>query len=210
MHNAVNLERFSSPQPEDVRQLVRSALGLPPQAILIGTIGRLTRQKGYSVLLQAASAVLKEIPDAHVVIVGEGELRDSLESLAEQLGVGHAVHLLGARHDIEELLAATDLFVSSSLWEGLPTVILEAMASGVPVVATDVSGTRELVRDGVTGRLVPAGEAAPLAQAIVNTLQDLEQMQEMVNGARILVQEFSIEQVARQHVEAYSTLLTTQ
>ena len=74
MHNAVNLERFSSPKPQNIRQIVRRALGLPPQAILIGSIGRLTQQKGYSVLLESASTVLKEIPDAHIVIVGEGEL----------------------------------------------------------------------------------------------------------------------------------------
>ena len=210
MHNALNLERFSSPQPGNIRQEIRRALRLPVQTILIGTIGRLTQQKGYSVLLHAARAVLEEIPAAHILIVGEGELRDALESLTEQLSIGHATHLLGARDDIEELLAAMDLFVSSSLWEGLPTVILEAMASGVPIVATDVSGTRELVRDGVTGRLVPAGDAALLAQAIVSALQDVGHTHEMVKGARALVQDFSIEQVAQQHVEAYSTLLAMQ
>lgn len=210
MHNAVNLKRFSSPHGEDVRLATRKELGIPAQAPVIGTIGRLAVQKGYSILLQAAGQVLETLPDAHFVIVGDGELAEDLASMAAQLGIADAVHFTGARNDVELLLASMDLFVSSSLWEGLPTVILESMASRVPVVATNVSGTRELVRDGVTGRLIPAGDAAALARAIVRAHCDSEQTQQMVEQACNLVRDFSIEQVAEQHVEAYSSLLNPE
>lgn len=210
MHNAVNLERFSAPRPDSIRHDVRRALGIPQQAILIGTVGRLAPQKGFSVLLQAVGPVLERMPDAHFVIAGDGELRDELASLTQQLGIAHAVHLLGPREDVEDLLAAMDLFVSSSLWEGLPTVILEGMAAGVPVVATDVSDTRELVRDGVTGILVPAGDAPLLAQAIVRAVREREPARAMVEEAYNLLHDFSIDRVAQQHVEAYSTLLNPQ
>ncbi len=210
MYNAVNLKRFSSPQGEDVRQAKRKELGIPAHAPVIGTIGRLSVQKGYSILLQAAGPVLETLPDAHFVIVGDGELAEDLASIAAQLGVADAVHFTGARNDVEQLLASMDLFVSSSLWEGLPTVILESMASRVPVVATNVSGTRELVHDGVTGHLVPAGDAAALARVIIRALCDSEQTQQMVEQASSLVRDFSIEHVAEQHVEAYSSLLNRE
>lgn len=207
IHNAVNLERFSSPRDPRIRQDKRRELGIPALAPVIGSIGRLTVQKGYSYLLQAAGSVLEELPDAHFVIVGDGELRHDLESLAVRLDVAKAVHFTGARNDVEQLLSSMDLFVSSSLWEGLPTVLLESMASRIPVVATDVSGTRELVRNGVTGRLVTAGDSALLAQAIIRALHDKEQTQSMVDQASVLVRDFSIERVAQQHVEAYNALL---
>jgi glycosyltransferase involved in cell wall biosynthesis len=210
MYNAVNLERFSSPQGENVRQDKRRELGIPAQAPVIGTIGRLTVQKGYSVLLQAVDSVLRVLPDAHFVIVGDGELGEDLVSMAARLGIADAVHFAGARNDVEQLLATMDLFVSSSLWEGLPTVILESMASGVPVVATDVSGTRELVSDGVTGLLVPAGDASLLAQAIVRALRDRDHTHALVERAYGRVRDFSIQRVAQQHVEAYSALLSAE
>jgi glycosyltransferase involved in cell wall biosynthesis len=203
MYNAVNLERFSVRPDASILARKRQELGLPEEAIIVGTIGRLTQQKGYSILLEAADLVLREMPAVHVVIIGEGELKDSLKELAGQLGIARSVHFTGPRNDIEELLAIMDLFASSSLWEGLPTVILESMAAQVPVVATDVSGTRELVQDEVTGLLVPAGNPALLARAIVRALRQRELTTAMVEQACSRAQDFSIAEVAKQHVKTY-------
>jgi glycosyltransferase involved in cell wall biosynthesis len=208
IYNAINLERFSVPAGENLRARKRRTLGLPAEAPVVGTIGRLTHQKGYTILLEAAALVTSEMPSVRFVIIGEGELEDNLKMLARQLGVAHAVHFTGPRHDIEELLSAMDVFASSSLWEGLPTVILEGMASRIPVVATDVSGTRELVHDGVTGLLVAPGDASQLAQAVLRVLREPELAETMVERAHERAQDFSITRVAKQHLEAYRPLVS--
>lgn len=207
MYNAVNLERFVRPRDLASRQLKRAELGIPPGAPLVGSIGRLTAQKGYSTLLEAAAHVRAELPNAHLLIVGEGELRAELERQADKLGLADRAHLTGPRQDVDELLPAFDLFVSSSLWEGLPTVILESMAAGVPVVATDVSGTRELVRHGVTGLLVPPGDAAALAEAMLQALRQTREPVAWVERAAERVQDFSIVSVAQQHAAVYEALM---
>ena len=181
---------------------------MPMKAPVIGSVGRLTLQKGYSILLEAATLVLREMPSAHFVIIGEGELADELKDLARQLEVAHAVHFTGPRQDVEDLLMAMDLFASSSLWEGLPTVILESMAARIPVVATDVSGSGELVEDGVTGLLVPAGDPNALALAIMQMLRDRERAMAMAEAAYGCVQDFSIGRVAEQHLDVYQQFLS--
>jgi glycosyltransferase involved in cell wall biosynthesis len=210
LHNAIDLERFSKPPDQTARENKRRELGLPARAPVVGTVGRLSLQKGYSILLESAKLVLGEIPSARFLIIGEGELAAELEDQVQQLGISHAVNLTGPRDDVEEVLAIMDLFASSSLWEGLPTVILESMAARVPVVATDVSGTRELVQDGVTGLMVAPGDPHALARAIVALLRDREGARAMVEAACERVQGFSIRRVAEQHVEVYQRLLEAQ
>lgn len=207
LYNAVELERFSATAIQHSRERKRRELGLPSGAPVIGTVGRLTLQKGYAVLIKAVAQLLAEIPSVHCLIIGEGELHDELQELSRQLGIAESVHFTGRRPDVEELLAAMDLFVSSSLWEGLPTVILESMAARVPIVATNVSGSRELVQDGVTGLLVPAGDAYALTRAMVRMLRDRALAVVMADQAWERVQDFSITEVAKQHTELYFRLL---
>ena len=205
MYNALNFQRFDD-ATVDVAA-VRRALNLPDSAAVIGSVGRLTEQKGYHVLLNAIPAVLRQQPHARFVIVGMGEAAAALQSQAQQLGVADAVHFTGARSDVEQLLAALDIFVSSSLWEGLPTVLLEAMAAGVPVVATRVSGNVELVQPGQTGLLVPPSDPDALAEGLCWALGQREAMQSMAANARKQVrQHFSIEAIARQHEALYERL----
>jgi glycosyltransferase involved in cell wall biosynthesis len=206
IYNARDLSRFAARPVPGLRDRKRRELGLPPDALVVGAVGRLTRQKGYPLLIDAAAAVVKELSDVHFIIVGEGDQAE-LSVQAARLGIEHSVHLAGARNDVPELLSAMDLLASSSLWEGLPTVILEAMTARVPVVATDVSGTRELVEDGVTGLLVPSGDAEALAQAIIRVLQDPGMTVEWVERAAERVRGISIEEVARQYVDLYEELL---
>ena len=205
LHNALNVSRFSQGA---TGQLTRAALGLPATAYLIGSVGRLRPQKGYHIFLAAAAQVRQSIPNAHFVLIGDGELRPELEAQARALGITEAVTFLGPRHDVEQLYGLLDLFVSSSLWEGLPTVILEAMAAGRPVVATAVAGTRELVRDGETGLLAPPADPAALAAAIVRMAGAADMARAMAARAKSFVSEyFAIDKVAQRHAELYTALL---
>jgi glycosyltransferase involved in cell wall biosynthesis len=205
MYNALNFERFANLQVDKAAK--RASLGVPPSAPLIGTVGRLTLQKGYHILLEAVPMVLQHYPDAHFLIVGTGDLATALQEQAQRSGLEKQVHFTGARNDVEELFAIFDLFVSSSLWEGLPTVILESMAAGVPVVATRVSGSTELVNEGVTGLLADSDDSQSLAQAILSMLNDSNLAQSMAASARAYVhQHFGITAIARQHAELYDKL----
>ena len=204
IHNAVDLERFHNIKIDAV--VKRADLGLPADVPLIGTVGRLTRQKGYSFLIDAAARVLADLPQAYFVIVGDGEDAPALRSQAARLGIADRVLFTGPREDVEELLAIFTLFVSSSLWEGLPTVIMESMAAGVPVVATDISGTRELAVNNAIGWLVPAGNEQALGAAILAALRDSSLQQLCVERAHRMVQSFSMESVANEYADLYTKI----
>jgi glycosyltransferase involved in cell wall biosynthesis len=206
-YNSINLERFEQPIPPQVIAARRAALGLPADAILIGSIGRLEPQKGYPHLLDAMEEVVQRIPRAHLLLAGEGTLASQLQAQATASPVADHLHLVGPQREIEQLYAMLNLFVSSSLWEGLPTVLLEAMAAGVPVVATKVSGSTELVQDGVTGRLVSPDNASALSQAIVAALSEHEATGRMVEVAHKSLRPFDIRNAARTHAHLYRSLV---
>ncbi len=206
IHNALNLQRFENLHVD--RRSKRRCLGLPEEGWIVGTVGRLTEQKGYALLLEAAVLVLKRLPQTHFLVIGTGELEEDLKRLAKRLRIDTKVIFTGPRTDVEELMSMMDLFVSSSLWEGLPTVLLESMAAGVPIVATQVSGNTELIQHGDAGLLVPPGDPVSLAKAILLSLTDRQKAISMSIVARTRVQQcFSIESVAQQHVALYTTLL---
>jgi glycosyltransferase involved in cell wall biosynthesis len=204
LHNAVDLDRFRGSATDRLEQ--RRQLAVPAGAFLIGSVGRLVTQKGYVYFVEAAARVRQAAPQAHFVLIGAGDMEPALRQKAAQLGLADHFTFAGTRPDVEHLLAALDLFVSSSLWEGLPTVILECMAAGVPVVATDIAGTRELLADGVTGRLVPPGDATALAAAIVELVTDAPRRAQLAAQASILAGHFSIRTVAHEHEQLYEKL----
>jgi len=162
---------------------LRSALHLPADRLIVVTVGRLTRQKGYPHLLQALALVP---PDKRplTLIAGDGPDRDQLEAMIKVNLLTKDVLLLGNRRDVPNLLAASDLFVLSSLWEGLPLVLLEAAASGLPAVVTDVGGNAEVVKDGESGLLVLPGDEKGLATAISSLLADPAKRSRMGGEAR--------------------------
>lgn len=169
----------------------------PPQgeAIIFGTVARLVRQKGHIWLLEAIPAVLERFPQARWRFAGDGELRPQLEARAAELGISHAVEFLGSRRDVQELLGTFDCFILPSLWEGFPNVLLEAMAAGLPVIATAVEGSVELVVEGETGRLVPKESAAALSAAMLELAGSKELCQAMGERGRKRVEEhFSLQQ----------------
>ena len=167
---------------------------------LVLTLARLEGQKGIGYLLEAAT----QVPEALLLIAGEGGDRAKLERRAVELGVSNRIVFLGRRDDVPELLAACDLFVLPSLFEGLPLSVLEAMGAGKPVVATRIGGTNEAVEDGVTGILVPPADGAAIARAIQSILAQPAAARRMAEAGRARARlEFSGERMVRQTTELY-------
>lgn len=207
IYNAIELSRFTQAKFEPT--LMKKSLGIPLQAPVIGSIGRLTEQKGYSDFLKMAAIVLKSLPQAYFIIIGDGELAQELVQQSRQLNIQDRILFTGPRTDIEALLTCMDLFVSSSRWEGLPTVLLESMASGVPVVATDIPGTRELIKTGETGWLAPVNNPESLARTVCEAFQSPQLWPEIVREAKVMVQRFTIQAVAEQYEQLYEKLVTS-
>jgi glycosyltransferase involved in cell wall biosynthesis len=167
--SGVDEARFAQPGTPRRRAAVRAAIGIPHNAVIAVWVGRLMQQKAPLDLVLAATAALAAHPDLHVLVVGDGELGPQVQ--AATAGISR-LHLLGHRTDVDDLLAASDLFVQTSLWEGLGRALTEACLSGLPVVATAVNGIPNLVQDGRTGLLVPAGRPDLMTAALVYAVSD--------------------------------------
>jgi glycosyltransferase involved in cell wall biosynthesis len=163
---------------------MRHMLGLRDEEIAIGAVGRLEPQKRFDVLIDAFAELRKTQPNLTLLIAGDGSLRDALSARIARLQLGATCRLLGHRTDIVQLHHGFDLFVQSSDYEGTPNAVLEAMALETPVVATDVGGTAEIVRDGVDGLIVPAGNPNALAHAMAVVLNDRHAAAARVVAAR--------------------------
>lgn len=199
VHNAICLERYVRP----VNQELRIRLAGNNCRKIVFTAARLHAQKGHRFLLQAATLV----PDAVFVLAGDGPDRDQLEMQARHLGLGDRVLFLGYRQDIADLLAACDLFVLPSLYEGLPLSILEAMAAGRPVISSAIGGTDEAVTHGETGLLVPPGNSTELARAINLVLSNPDLAQRLAATAKARVTEdFSVARMAECNMRIYEEL----
>jgi glycosyltransferase involved in cell wall biosynthesis len=168
IRNGVSTERFG----RTVRADARAGLGLFQNTIAVGTVGRLEEVKDHGTLLRAFGLVARQNPRAVLLIAGDGPLRSQLERTVQELGLDARVRFLGHRPDVERVLAALDVFVLSSISEGLSNTILEAMACGVPVVATRVGGADELIVENETGLLAPARQPETLATAIATLVND--------------------------------------
>lgn len=185
--NGVDTSRFR-PMPDlDKAALKRDLLGDPAargDTPLVLNVARLVPQKGLAYLARAARLVLDARPDARFAVVGQGPLKDDLLKQVEELDLDGKFILAGVRSDVPELMAAGDVFVLSSLWEGLPISLLEAMSSGCPVVATEVGGVGGVVQSDRTGLLVPAEDPDALAQAILRCLNNPQEAQQRAAAAR--------------------------
>lgn len=163
---------------------VRAELGIPHDAPVIGTVSVLRPQKALQLLIRAALPLLDELPDLRVLIAGHGPEKEKLSQLIQALGVEDRVALLGYRADVPDILAALDVAVSSSAFEGSPLAVMEFMESACPIVATRVGGVPDLIDDGVHGLLVEAGDADGLTDAIRRMLGDRDAAQRMGETAR--------------------------
>lgn len=205
--NGVDVKRYEQEVDTDA---VRQRLALGTDAHLIATVGTLKEQKGHCYLIDAAHEIVPQHPDWHFLLIGDGGLREGLQAQVREQGLSENIHFLGNRHDVPELLAASDLFVLPSLWEGLPMALIEAMAASKAVVATAVSGTVQVVVPDETGLLVPPGDSRLLAQAIEQCLTDPMRIQVMgVVGKRRVEEGFSAHKQAVEHLELYRRLLSS-
>jgi glycosyltransferase involved in cell wall biosynthesis len=203
--NGVDIAALTAPKEERVR--LRNELGLAPTEFVWLAIGRLLPQKDYPTLLQAFQPLAKA--PARLLIAGRGPLLDELQQQTRQLGIASQVTFLGVRHDIASLLAAADGFVLSSAWEGMPNVVMEALAAARPVVATQVGGVSELVEAGKSGFLVPARDSSGLSQAMQHLMTlSLEQRQQMgLRGRDHVAAHYTLRAMADRWMALYGELL---
>jgi glycosyltransferase involved in cell wall biosynthesis len=187
---------------------VRAELGVPAHAPLIGTVSVLRPQKALDVFIRATVPLLRDYPDLHVWIAGEGPLKDELGALVRSLGVGERVRLLGYRSDVPDVLGALDIAVSSSLFEGSPLAVMEYMESARPIVATTVGGVPDLIDDGVHGLLVPPGDPDALGAAVRRMLDDRDAARAMGERARDRRRrDFDVELMVRRFQALYERLV---
>ena len=204
IYNAVDWSQLETTMTRDA---MRASLGLSSSAVVAGIIARLTEQKGHRYLFDALAAT-PALHDVHLLVVGDGGLGTALRAQADALGLSPRVHFLGARRDLGNLLAAMDIFVLPSLWEGLPLSMVLAMGAQVPVVATRVAGIPEVVEDGRTGLLVPPGDSAGLGRALARLFADAGLRQQLGRDARAAVlPRFGVDGYVRAVTGLYDRLL---
>lgn len=201
--NGIAVERFE-PASGSMRERLLRALKLDASATLIGNVGRLNWTKDQAGLIRAFRQVHRQRPDAALVLIGDGELREDLEHCALTEGVRDAVHFLGDRSDVRELLQGLDLFVLSSVSEGYSMALLEACAVALPIVATDVGGNGEIIRSGRTGQLVPPGNPDALADGMLALLHEPQRATAYGRAARAWVEHHgSLEAMADRYQRLY-------
>ena len=201
--NAVDLDQFRVAGPGP-----RTGLGISDEEVVFGIVGRLEPEKDHRTLLQAFRALLAHRPAARLLIVGDGSLRGEIEAQCRALDLERKVTLLGARSDIPEVLAAVDVFVLSSVQEGVPLSVVEAMGAGKPVIATDVGGLRLLVKPAVNGLLVPPADPAALEEAMRELAGNAALRQEMGRQSRQLAEaSFGLSTMINGYQEIYDSVL---
>jgi len=201
--NGIHVDAFQPASQAMHKQLAR-LLNLPEQTRIIGTVGRLNWTKDQLGLLRAFKLVHEHHADTALVLIGDGELRASLQQSALDEGVAENVHFLGDRNDVQQLLQGLDMFVLSSLSEGYSMALLEASAAALPIVATNVGGNGEIVRDDITGYLVPAGNPGMLAEAMLALLRNPKHAMGLGQTARAWVEQHgSLEAMAMRYAQLY-------
>ena len=204
--NGAPLAEFA-PVPREAALAARKDLGLPAEAFVVGTIGRLSEQKGHRYLLDAAARVLARRRDARVLLVGDGDQRDALRRQAQGLGIASSVVFGGHRSDVPAVLGALDVFCISSTYEGTPLALFEAMAAGKTIVSTAVDGCREVLEDGVTGLLVPPRDPDALAGALLRCLDDAPLRASLAARARAAAARYDIAECVARMQDLYDEVL---
>jgi glycosyltransferase involved in cell wall biosynthesis len=207
--NGAPLDQFA-PRSRDDGYAVRAELGLPMNAPVITTIGRLNPQKGHATLIASAVWVLARVPDARFLIAGDGDLMPTLKALAEEKGVAESFVFAGHRTDIPEILAATDVLCISSNYEGTPLVLFEAMAAGKAIVATAVDGCKEVIKDKQTGLLVPPGNPERLGEALARVIEDVPLRARFEKAAQAASKRYDIGECMRAMQQIYDDALKSR
>jgi glycosyltransferase involved in cell wall biosynthesis len=183
---------------------VMKSIGLHGQEVIIGTVGRLSVPKDYKTLLRAFARVNGALPLSRLMIIGDGPLRTELENYASSLSIRDNILFLGNRNDVADLYSLMNVFVLTSIFEGFSNVIVEAMASSLPVVATNVGANRRILTEGVTGYITPVGDSDLISEKIIHLLQLPQEALEMGRRGRERVKDqFSIEMMVERYESCY-------
>ncbi|MGA1797046.1 MAG: glycosyltransferase family 4 protein [bacterium] len=189
------------------KDFLQKTLNIKKKGWIVGMIACLKPQKAPLDFVRMADRVRRELPDTHFVLVGDGVLRDAVEDMVREFGMQHHMHLTGWRRDIPRLLAGFDIMALTSLWEGLPKVVVEAQAAGIPVVATKTAGVDEVVREGETGFMVPPGSPGIMASRVIELLNNPHLMACMGRNARSVSREFDLREGLKMHEGLYEDLI---
>jgi glycosyltransferase involved in cell wall biosynthesis len=182
--NGIDLDQFTPREPA-ARTRINHALGLPVSAVVVASVGRLSEVKNPAMMLQAIKSVRARGVEVALLMIGDGPLRGALESLSAELGISDAVHFLGIRDDVADLLKGSDVYLQSSLTEGYSMALVEASSAQLPILATDVGGNAEIVQNGQTGCLVASGDVAAMADALEKLALDSSARLRMGAAARV-------------------------
>lgn len=204
--NGAPLEEFAPVAPEKA-QALRAQLGIPPDALVVGTVGRLNEQKGHRYLVQAAAQVLARLPSARFLVVGDGDLLGELRQLAAALGIADRVVFAGHRADVPAVLGALDVFCISSVYEGTPLALFEAMAARKAIVSTAVDGCREVLEDRGSGLLVSPRDPAALAQALIEVLSRADLRESLARSAQAASSRYDIRTCVTRMESLYDEVL---
>lgn len=184
-------------------------IGVTNEDFLVGSVGRLDEQKGHIHLIDAIAALLPNHPQIKSVILGEGPLHAELQTRIDSLGIGPTMGLLGEQDEITAWLSAFDAFVLPSLWEGIPNALLEAMALGLPVIATDVDGIPEALVHGLSGLVIKPGDPKAIATALQDLIEDKALSANLGNEAKKVVSEnFTLAPMIERYEKAYRAVLS--
>ncbi len=186
---------------------MRHQLGIPKDALVVGSVTRLSPQKAPLDLVEAYGEIAKQYPNVWFVIVGDGQLRSEVEERLSSMGIKDKTILTGIRRDIPELMIAFDVFVLSSLWEGLPRVLPQAMATGLPIISTKVDGSSEVIKSGENGFLVPSGKPKELAEKVISLLEDESLRHQMGENSLLKASEFDAKKMVADIDILYQQLL---
>lgn len=206
--NGVEIETDIEDQPQ---LSLREELDISEKMAIIGTVGRLSPQKGHSYLFQALAKLKKRHPNVVLLVIGGGMLRGELENLTEELGIASQVRFLGERTDVNHLLRSLDIYVHGALFEGMPNAVMEAMAVGIPVVATAVDGVKELITHGETGWLMDHERPETMADQIASLLEDEVERRRIGDAAAQLIgTEYSLKKMVGTFDTLYRDLLKSK
>lgn len=206
VHNGINVKSNQKPVTSNQKE-IKEKFGLK-EGPVVGIIARLSEVKGHTYLIQAMKKVITQIPKAQLLSVGDGAIKKELEDLARSLGILERARFVPAVADTREALSVMDVFVMPSLQEGLGLSIMEAMLSGLAVIASSVGGIPSLIKDGQTGILVEPKDAQALAKAIISLLKDNKKASELGKNAReLIIKEFSLERMIQETEEVYQECL---
>lgn len=208
IHSGVELRNFLDVfvDPEDMKE----KLGIPQGSFVVGTVGRLTPVKGQKHLIEAAAKVVQQKPDSLFVFLGDGELLAGLTETASVLGIKDHLKFLGWRPDVADVMSAFDIFVLPSLNEGMGKVLVEAMALGKPIIASNVGGIQDLIRHGENGLLVPPASSAILADAILDLYENPDTRKKMGEAGKGIAAKYGVGAMLRKIDDLYQDCLATR